>query len=209
MRCNPYAYEQSRLVDCAANTFPMNDYCTHNKDAGVRCYQSRVTDINVTTVNGPSNEYVTALITWDIQNSTVHIDRLTRYELACLTSTIYASHRIEVSLSKKNRSTHLGGFYLSTSYTCCVSEVYNHYYYTRRVCTVLNTTSDSDRLNIVSITTTGTDSMPATQASNTSNTIGWALGGIIIVLLMLLVLLVITNVCWLCPGLRKKVLPTK
>ena len=192
----------------------------------MRCFQSRVTDINVTTVNGPSSKYVTALITWDIQNSTVHIDRLTMYELTC--HSVSESRRITASLSKETRATHLGGFYLSTSYTCCVSEVYNHYYYTRSLCTVLNTTSGRQNMHIVNnitmsisystgtdstywytSTSTDTDSTPAAQASITSNTIEWALGGIIIVLLILLALSVITNMCWLCPGFRKRVLPTK
>ena len=197
--CDPS--EHNRLIDCEASRNTEN--CDHRDDAGVRCFQSRVTDINVTTVNGPSSEYVTALITWETQNTTVHIDRITSYVLVCHSE----SHRIEISLSNQTMLTRLGGILHSSSYKCCISEVYDRYYFTRSVCTVLNTTSSGE--NMVSITTTGTDSTPAVQAFNSSNTIEWALGGIIIVLLIFLVLLVIAIVCLLRPGLRKKVLPTK
>ena len=122
-------------------------------------------------------------ITWQ-QNTTVAEANI--FEVKCYND----RHSIEITVSRDTTTTELGGLLHSSTYSCCVSAVYD-LYTARSVCTEVETP---------------TTSVSAPSASNFSSVVGGVLGFIII---LLLVLLAVSVVCLLRPGLRKKVLPTK
>ena len=170
-----------KLLECPHRF--MMPRCTHTADAGVKCRddQGGVKNISATIIN----PMYTVLITWALNNST-QADVPIRFEIECYSE----EHSIAISVSNETLTTSLGGLLPSTSYTCCVSVVYESYT-ARRICTEIETSSYST----VTI---------QERASNSTNVVGGVLGFITAVLLVLLALSGIAVVYLLRPSWWKE-----
>ncbi len=178
VRCN--LTKDMTLLECPHRPMPKM-VCTHARDAGVRCRDDRGEAKNVSAMI--VNPMHTVMISWSLGNST-HAGVPTMFEIECFSE----KHSIAISVSNQTLTVNLGGLLSSTSYTCCVSVVYENYT-ARRICTETVTTK-----------TTITEE----RASNSSNVVEGVLGFIITVLLVLLVLLVILVIYLLRPHWKEK-----
>ena len=111
-------------------------------------------------------------------------------------------HSITISVGNKTLTTQLRGLLPSSSYSCCVSAVYQEYT-SKAICTHITTLGNAER----SVASNSSDSGSAESkdlVSNSVNVVGGVLGFIIVVLLILLVISGIALVFLLQPELKRR-----
>ena len=168
VRCN--LTRDMSLLECLHRAVPVT-YCTRARDAGVLCRddQGEVKTINVTIIN-PVH---TVMISWVLGYS-IRAGVPTTFKIECYNE----KHSIAISVSNQTSTINLEGLLPSTSYSCCVSVVYE-LYTARRICTDIETTSTK----ITEETTSG-----SIEEIALTNIIGGVLGFIIAVLLVILLI---------------------
>jgi hypothetical protein len=107
--------------------------CVHHEDAGVRCRKKERWLIQNLSVDIDSIDAHTVLITWMLQNDTLHWPD--SYVIECFSED--EGHRIEMSASNSTFSIQLMGLIPSTPYNCCVSALpaLHELYVYKRTCT--------------------------------------------------------------------------
>ena len=172
---------ETALLDCRHRRLFVHN-CDHSKDVSVRCVlrkDQRVKNItlSVDIINIPSTVY-TALISWVLHKTTM--DEPNSFFVIC--SDESKQHSVAMSVSGQNFTTYLVGLLPTTSYSCCVSSVYE-LYVADEVCKEIET----PKLFVRSTTTEILRSSTNSRASESNNTIvGGVLGFIIVILLILL-----------------------
>ena len=101
-------------------------------EAGVRCRNDqRVKTINAAIMMSSTGS-ITASINWELQNITMDEPRL--FKVNCFNDW----HSIAISVDNKTFTTNLGDLFPSSSYTCCLSAVYE-LYTAKGICTEIKT----------------------------------------------------------------------
>ena len=137
VRCDP-AWDMTLLEccsrECRSNSLRERKFCDRDRDSvGVRCMDAqRLNNIGTIIMSTTGSSHHIILITWRLdQNNTGRaIDEPRSFEVRCFNEW----HSIKVSLSNTTFTTQVGGLLPSSSYTCCVSAVYDSYV-AKGVCT--------------------------------------------------------------------------
>ena len=129
------------LLECCSRVCRSNNerikYCDRDRDsAGVRCIDvQRLKNISTTLISTTGTTHFIILITWQLQQNSTAIAATYEprsFEVSCFNEW----HSIKMSLSNTTFTTQVGGLLPSSSYTCCVSAVYDSYM-AKGVCTQL------------------------------------------------------------------------
>ena len=211
------------LLDCSHRGLFRHN-CRHSRDVGVRCrIDFRLKNISATIMTSTGMVF-SVLITWELQNTTLHEPY--QFEIECFNE----QHKIAMSVSNKTFSMQLHGLLssMATSYTCCVLALYRGDG-PKRLCTKIQTSQNlmitsiqpsnvftgsstlSESLTTDSNIINFNSSTAAKVLSNESacNTVGGVFGFIIAILLLLLVICAIIIVCLLRPKCLKIVVPKR
>ena len=224
--CDP---DDELLLDCFHNGLFRHN-CGHYDDVGVRCQVDfRLKNISATIISSVSSIGMVfpVLITWELQNKTLHEPYL--FEVECFNE----QHKIVMSVSNKTFSVQLHGLLssMTTSYTCCVLALYRDDGHKRLCTTVIGTsrnlmttsirpfkmfTSSSTPSEILATdnnlnfsSSTASKILSTDSKGSACNTVGGVLGLIIAILLVLLSVCGVAIVYLLRPKCLKFVIPKR